>query len=343
MAKLSKSGSVSSNPGILVSDVLAIPEYKNDYAFDSELIGSTNPNSNYILRLNLRVYLNKIMPSIVTNMMLRGIAAALGASPETNRTVGNFPDSNGTQRLIKDWQGTEWQDFVRNFRFQAHTWNRKFWLMPPDDFTLFDVDQGSNIIRPNISCEFSLQIAHMAMGAHRSINVVNLYSLDDRFRADGNRYSTKSLEPKATISDGAGIEVRSHVQYTIVHEIGHAIGLPHIGVAKSLPHCTLAMMYDKLMPQSSIPAFYRDGKNSDPCYGDQADFGDADNIMGYGDRFAPENARPWLDRLGHHFRFPVSVDTSKWKVSMTEVRPKNMPALNLRQVDRKLLDQFSHR
>jgi hypothetical protein len=115
-------------------------------------------------------------------------------------------------------------------------------------------------------------------------------------------------------------------QPTIAHEIGHALGLPHIGVSRKLARCTVAINLAGL-PQPYIPAFYRGSTNADPCYGDLASAGDIDDIMGGGDKFNTENAKPWLDRLPHHFNLGYA-DTAmlaaglpRWKVSKTEHPP----------------------
>ena len=116
----------------------------------------------------------------------------------------------------------------------------------------------------------------------------------------------------------------------IAHEIGHAIGLPHIGQSRNLAQCGLAIVLGQTLHANAIPALYKGGSNADVCYGTRSTAGDINNIMGAGSTFSQENARPWLDRLPHHLNLGVTeltrtlANLGRWKVSMTEVRPMSL-------------------
>src|SRR5262245_18903215 len=80
---------------------------------------------------------------------------------------------------------------------------------------------------------------------------------------------------------------------TIAHEIGHHLGLDHIGVILKTPQCVFAMV------AASVGADHADpltdgGTNSFYCYGGNQATAVNANIMGMGDKFTVENARPWL-------------------------------------------------
>lgn len=320
MATLRASSVVKNRP-LLYSEVKATSEYANDIAFDSILTVSDNPNSNCKLQIILKIFLLQIVPDKTTALMLKAIAGALGISP--NRDVGYKQDWNKNSKMIKDWQGSEWNDFVGEFTRQAEKWNRKFWLMPSVDFPHFDVVQGTKVYRPNVVCEFKLEVVYTPVIAHHTVSVVNLYSPNDSFRSDSATYERNDVKDTTNWSQERMDQWREHKQNTVVHEIGHAIGLPHIGQTKSLPNCTLALIFSKAkVPKEVIPAIYRDGNGANVCYGDFAAQGDADNVMGMGDKFAPENAQPWLDRLRHHLNVPVTMDN--WSVYTKEALPTSM-------------------
>jgi hypothetical protein len=318
MAKFSHTNIIANQPQFF-SEISATPENNNEKTFDSSLWVSNSPNSNYTLRLTLRVFLKQINPNNMGDMLAR-------ISPktplDTKRKVSYYNDADSNPKLIKDWQGTEWTDFVREFTIQAETWSRKFWLMPPDDFSLFDITKGKSIFRPNITCEFRVQLEYTPLLAHHTIDVVNLYTPTDSFRSHTSLQNSNDVRTDKRWSEDILNQWREHKGTTVVHEIGHAIGLPHIGVTKSLPHCSIAIVFGKKLPQKAIPAFYKDGSNSHPCYGSYSSYGDADNVMGSGDKFSSENAKPWLDRLPHHSLTPINI--AKWKVSLTEVPPMSL-------------------
>jgi len=79
--------------------------------------------------------------------------------------------------------------------------------------------------------------------------------------------------------DSAGAPI---MHYTIAHEIGHAIGQPHIGVMRKTLLCAIEMVKDSF-----------DGQNAPACYaGDQPSLGK--NVMGGGGAFSEDNAMSWI-------------------------------------------------
>jgi hypothetical protein len=313
--------------------VTAMPEIQNEVAFDSEFIRSVRSDQNHTLKITLRFCFQQINPDQVQGQIMRSLAQHAGVTPPADgRNVGMHADYDRAVKFIKDWTSAEWLSFIGKVRAQAALWNNKFWLIPPDDFAYFDVTEGNwvnksgkTVTRLNLKCEFELEITQYPPYAHRTIQVVNLIGTD--FRSDDSHYDSEDPTPvNYSYADIRGTVVPT-TQPTVAHEIGHAIGLPHIGVTRGLSQCQLAVMWGKNIHESSLPALYKGGEGSLACYGQFAGAGDINNIMGAGATFEPENARPWLDRIFLHLRLnqfemgKALMSMSKWRVSLTPPCP----------------------
>jgi hypothetical protein len=78
----------------------------------------------------------------------------------------------------------------------------------------------------------------------------------------------------------------------MAHEIGHLIGLGHIGTILKTPLCVAAMELNGI-GKDSHPNM-KGGRNSFNCYGHGQGIAVAGNIMGAGEDFTVENALPWV-------------------------------------------------
>jgi hypothetical protein len=264
----------------------------NGTTFHSDITQSNNIHTNHVLRLRLGICLQKIT-----------------APPKT------FKDFGKNIFNIRNWREDEWYRFWRQVFDQSEHWNDKFWLVPPANFTAFDFTSGGVKYRPNIKCSLFVQIWNNPGNAHKNIRVAKLAEShvgdSTLFRSDALTYDSLDSIPHAfQVPDNEG-NITNTIHYTIPHEIGHALGQPHVGVLRSTQACTNAIAGN---PSDS---FSEGGSNSMRCYG----WGEApsisENIMGFGLKFDTVNAKPWQERIAEH----TNTTWNNWQVSMTEVMP----------------------
>ena len=273
--------------------------------FDSYLGKNSHPTQNHSLKLYLRVNLKPVQ----------------GKRTAPDTTKKNFP--------IKDWSDGEWFRFTSQFERQSHLWNGRFWLVPPKQFSILDDKRSGRAVRPNVQCFLFTEVVNSVSTAHRTIEVVNL-DIDavkeklgiespgsGTYRSNSTHLDALDVAPRNThYEDDRGVEHTIKNYYTIAHELGHAIGLKHIGVLKSRPECTFAISL-KARGVKNVSSHLRRGSNAKVCYGEFDSAGLAENIMGLGTRFETVNAQPWLERVAMH----TNTAASDWKVVLTSQAP----------------------
>jgi hypothetical protein len=292
----------------------------SDAAFDSTLALPSAAGQNCRLRITLRMYYNAINPDQVYS--------APGFNHLTRAVVN---DSNNSPALIRSWSPVEWKAFTSSAQRQAAAWDSKFWLVPPNEFGWFDVGSSPKI-RPNIKCEFTLEVTNNLCYAHRRIDVVNLATAAS-FRSWDTTYSSRdgAKAKQFHTNDQTGADVPTQ-QWTVTHEVGHALGIHHVGVMRQLPGCNYAVLADAINSQMKgfipVSKMAAGGKNSLVCYGDATTADAINNIMGSGSQFSEEDAQPWLDRLPEHLNlsaqgaFDFAFNHHKWTVAKANTPPR---------------------
>ncbi len=232
-----------------------------------------NPNYNVDLTLSLRLFLDKV-------------------------PAGSTPDHDGTSFTTEEWKDKDWTTFVNSFQAQGQQfWHGKFWLKTPADYALFD----KNAYRHNVYCRFRLQIVQSAAKAHKTIKVARLTVPKGKSWNSGTFRSNDSLYDHFDIGWSAYKRGgKTYYQQTFLHEIGHALGLPHIAVITQNAACSAA------------------NTNSDNCYGvtpsERAD------IMGFGHQLTDRDALPWIKRIAVH----TGTKESNWAASPVRLSPKRI-------------------
>jgi len=223
----------------------------------------------------------------------------------TRAAQTTIQDSNNTTFQVLDWSNAGWTRFQRNFQEMGQRfWTGKFWLVSPNGTTDLQVTSGLRTYQCNVWCRCRIEVQDSAAGAHHSIRVVRVQPNGSTpmnaatFRSNDQLYDQYDL--------GIATYVRNHRSYsqrTFIHEIGHALGLPHIAVMTGNAACPAA------------------NTNSDVCYGTVNE--EQRDIMGFGHALSLNDARPWLGRISDHVRDPSFIGPpTPYTASLSRVYPR---------------------
>lgn len=224
---------------------------------------------------------------------------------QINPSGGNFwtLDADGNPFFIRPWKSKDWNNFIDAASQQADLWNNKFWLKPPNSVTELDIFDMNNGLwmRPYIKCTLTTYFGEVPgsfgrRSPHRVVEVANVdpskYLNPGSFRSHALLYSENDATPKVfTVPDNLKVN-HTFTQPTMTHEIGHALGLQHIGVLRKTAFCKVAELNDHAGNPLQNTLF-GGGWNAAYCYGYSENADMADNIMGYGQKFSADDAKPW--------------------------------------------------
>jgi hypothetical protein len=229
--------------------------------------------------------------------------------------MDNF-DGTKTKVGIRHWKSNkedpnEFGRFVTAVKALAEAvWDRtELCIIPPKDYDGLNWPRTKPTHRLNINCRFQVVTATSAADAH---DIIQCTRIDESSKAQFIRswmdasnqrgaFDSGDVPPAMLSKNAMGIGSVAFTTFrnTIPHELGHAIGLPHIGVLTNYATCLAAAQ-----------ASPSEGTNVSQCYdGPTAD--DGDNIMGGGWKTSLHNCAPWFWRAMAHC---PGTDHRTWRI-----------------------------
>jgi Metallo-peptidase family M12B Reprolysin-like len=241
------------------------------------------------------------IPSFNNNVSDLGANASLVITLKIALVPDNYNLASRNSRLgdsfrFAQWPADEWNKFVERFKTEANFWEGRFCLVLDRAKGYFPAYSAIErelailqtamptsagllqkyVYRRNILCRFNLQIVSEVSTANKVLNV--RYIVDKAGKPSENPYDHGS--DAGTIDIGDTYTAPGDTFKCIAHEVGHMLGMAHIGEVTKYAPCLASV--------KSAP----DGFNKDICYmGPKPE--DVRNVMGKGSEIQYYQALPW--------------------------------------------------
>ena len=262
--------------------IRAGPKFDNGGKWDAFLDEYVrNAVTNADLTIYIRLYLDKIDPAGDTG--LYGDADDEPATATTPAVV--------SKKKIQKWKPGEFENYGKNLVKGAQRfWNGVFWLKTPKTYNKLNTPDAKPTHRCNLYCKFELEQVFNANDAHYTIAVVRAQD-GQNFRSHSRLFSQNDIKSEHMIPHSTA------KFWTHYHEVGHLIGLGHVGTG-------------------GVTNVHND--NSDTAYGVTKH--EMMDVMGRGTVKHDWHARPWQEAAETF----TGVKADDWKVYRYHIYPERI-------------------